>query len=62
MSSIPTAESKSYGAAPGKWSGYARELFHTREPPLLGSVNPEKIEEAAREKLKDHPGAYRQSF
>ncbi len=50
-------DDKSYGSAPGKWSAYMRDLFRTRQPPPLGSVDPDKIEAAAREKLKDSPGA-----
>ncbi|RPD56619.1 FMN-dependent alpha-hydroxy acid dehydrogenase [Lentinus tigrinus ALCF2SS1-7] len=49
---------KSYGSAPGKWSAYMRDLFRTRQPPPLGSVDPDKIEAAAREKLKDSPGSF----
>ena len=52
---------KTYGAALGRWSGYMRELFVTRQPPPLGSVIPDKIEAAAREKLKDSPGMYRRT-
>ncbi|KAI0329024.1 FMN-dependent alpha-hydroxy acid dehydrogenase [Cubamyces sp. BRFM 1775] len=51
-------EPKAYGSAPGRWSGYARELFASRRPPVLGSVDPDKIEAAAREKLKDSPGSF----
>ncbi|KAL1937793.1 hypothetical protein VTO73DRAFT_12812 [Trametes versicolor] len=51
-------ESRTYGSAPGRWSGYMRELFASRRPPPLGSVDPDKIEAAAREKLKDSPGSF----
>lgn len=37
------------------WSNYMRELFASRAPPGFGSVNAEKLEEDAREKLKEHP-------
>ena len=49
-------EAKSYGASVGRWSGYVRELFMSPNGPPLGSVDPDKIEQAAREKLKDSPG------
>ncbi|CDO72214.1 hypothetical protein BN946_scf184970.g66 [Trametes cinnabarina] len=49
---------KSYGSAPGRWSGYMRELFASRRPPPIGSVDPDNIEAAAREKLKDTPGSF----
>ena len=49
-------EGKSYGASVGRWSGYVRELFMSSNGPPLGSVDPDKIEQAAREKLKDSPG------
>ncbi|KAI0763553.1 FMN-dependent alpha-hydroxy acid dehydrogenase [Trametes elegans] len=52
------AAPKAYGSAPGRWSGYMREIFASRQPPLLGSVDPDKIEAAAREKLKDSPGSF----
>ncbi|KAI8986151.1 FMN-dependent alpha-hydroxy acid dehydrogenase [Trametes punicea] len=45
-------------SASGRWSGYMRELFATRRPPPLGTVDPDKIEAAAREKLKDSPGSF----
>lgn len=47
---------RTYGAALGRWSGYMRELFSSRQPPPLGSVDPDKIEQLAREKLRDHSG------
>ncbi|OSC98028.1 FMN-dependent alpha-hydroxy acid dehydrogenase [Trametes coccinea BRFM310] len=56
--SDPADAPKSYGSAPGRWSGYMRELFASRRPPPLGSVDPDKIEAAAREKLKDSPGSF----
>ena len=49
-------ERKSYGASVGRWSGYVRELFMSPNGPPLGSVDPDKIEQAARERLKDSPG------
>ncbi|KAI0694705.1 FMN-dependent alpha-hydroxy acid dehydrogenase [Earliella scabrosa] len=49
---------RTYGAAIGRWSGYMRELFTSRQPPPLGSVDPEKIEAAAREKLSHSPGSF----
>ena len=49
-------DQRSYGASIGRWSGYVRELFSNPNGPPLGSVEPDKIEEAAREKLKDSPG------
>lgn len=56
MSAMSGETETSYGSAPGKWSAYMRDLFRTRQPPPLGSVDPDKIEAAAREKLKDSPG------
>ncbi|KAI0823970.1 FMN-dependent alpha-hydroxy acid dehydrogenase [Trametes gibbosa] len=56
--STTAEEPKSYGSAPGRWSGYMRELFASRRPPPLGSVDPEKIKSAAQEKLKDSPAAF----
>ncbi|KAH9939345.1 FMN-dependent alpha-hydroxy acid dehydrogenase [Epithele typhae] len=53
-----TKDMKSYGSAPGKWSAFARELLATRKRPLLGSVDPSKFEEKAREKLKDYPDSF----
>ncbi|TBU22369.1 oxidoreductase [Dichomitus squalens] len=53
-----STQEKSYGAAAGRWSGYVRELFTNPNGPPLGSVDPDKIEQAAREKLKDSPGAW----
>ncbi|KAI0671172.1 FMN-dependent alpha-hydroxy acid dehydrogenase [Trametes maxima] len=49
---------KAYGSAPGRWSSYVGEIFASRRPPLLGSVNPDNTEAAAREKLKDNPGSF----
>ncbi|TCD65774.1 hypothetical protein EIP91_002213 [Steccherinum ochraceum] len=44
------------------WSGYMKEVFTTRAPPGLGSVNANRLEEDAREKLKDHPNAFMYVF
>ena len=41
------------------WSDYMSECYHSRMPPKIGSVDVKKIEQAAREKLKDRQGAYR---
>ncbi|KAI0770659.1 FMN-dependent alpha-hydroxy acid dehydrogenase [Fomes fomentarius] len=49
---------RTYGAALGRWSGYMRELFSSRQPPPLGSVDPDKIEQLARERLRDHSGSF----
>ncbi|KAM5540799.1 hypothetical protein V8D89_005443 [Ganoderma adspersum] len=57
-SSNSSQDQRSYGASIGHWSGYVRELFSNPNGPPLGSVEPDKIEEAAREKLKDSPGAW----
>ena len=55
-SAVTGQDQRSYGASVGRWTGYVRELFSNPNGPILGSVEPDKIEEAAREKLKDHPG------
>ncbi|KAI0642926.1 FMN-dependent alpha-hydroxy acid dehydrogenase [Trametes meyenii] len=57
-STAATEAPKAYGSAPGRWSSYMREIFASRRPPLLGSVNPDNIEAAAREKLKDSPASF----
>lgn len=38
------------------WGTYAKTLYSGRQPPLV-AVSVEKLEEAARLKLKDWPGA-----
>ncbi|KAI0354824.1 FMN-dependent alpha-hydroxy acid dehydrogenase [Trametes cingulata] len=58
LSDTSFEQPKAYGSAPGRWSGYMRELFHSRRPPPLGSVDPDRLEAAAREKLKDSPGTF----
>ncbi|THH29376.1 hypothetical protein EUX98_g4831 [Antrodiella citrinella] len=35
-----------------------KEIFSSRTPPGLGSVNASRLEENAKEKLKDHPNAF----
>ncbi|KAH8082472.1 oxidoreductase [Cristinia sonorae] len=44
------------------WSLYMKEIFTSRTPPGLGSVNAEKLEQDAKEKLKDHPDAFMYVF
>ena len=41
------------------WSDYMNECYHGRRPPAIGTVDVKKVEEAAREKLKDRQGASR---
>ena len=57
MSTLPDPE-----ASPvTKWSGYVKALYARRgEPPLgaVGTVYPDKLEQAAREKLKGREGTY----
>ncbi|KAH9850163.1 FMN-dependent alpha-hydroxy acid dehydrogenase [Lenzites betulinus] len=53
-----TEESRSYGAASGRWSGYMGQLIASKRPPPMSSVDPDKIETAAREKLKDSPASF----
>ncbi len=55
-STVNGQDQRFYGASVGRWSGYVRELFSSPNGPPLGSVDVDKIEEAAREKLKDSPG------
>lgn len=40
-----------------KWSSYMSELYASRKPPILGTVDVKKVEEKAREKMKDSLGA-----
>ncbi len=39
-----------------KWSGFMVMMYNTPRPPALGSVDIKKVEDMAREKLKDRPG------
>ena len=39
------------------WSDYMSECYHSRRPPAIGTVDVKKVEQAAREKLKDRQGA-----
>ena len=41
------------------WSDYMSECYHSRRPPAIGTVDVNKVEQAAREKLKDRQGASR---
>ena len=41
------------------WSDYMSEGYHSRRPPAIGTVDVKKVEDAAREKLKDRQGAFR---
>ena len=38
---------------PSKWSKYQTDLYATRGPPPLGTVNLKELEDKAREKMKD---------
>ncbi|KAL1686181.1 FMN-dependent dehydrogenase [Schizophyllum commune] len=40
---------------PESWSTYMSVVYGGRVPPLVGSYDPDKLEEAAREKLKSEP-------
>ncbi|KAF5360870.1 hypothetical protein D9756_004946 [Leucocoprinus leucothites] len=45
--------------APGKWSSYMLGVYISRKGPQpLGTVVPDEIEERAKEKLKEYPGAF----
>ena len=39
-----------------RWSGYMLEAYAYRRTPILGSVAIKKVEEMAREKMKDRMG------
>jgi len=41
-----------------KWSGFMVMMYNTPRPPTLGSVDIKKVEDMAREKLKDRPEAF----
>ena len=36
-----------------KWSTYMYEIYRTRQPPLLGTVDIHKLEEKARKKMEE---------
>ena len=40
---------------PESWSTYMSVVYGGRVPPLVGSYDSDKLEEAAREKLKSEP-------
>ena len=40
-----------------EWSGFLREVYVSRKPPVTGTVDVKKLEGLAREKLKDRQGA-----
>lgn len=44
------------------WSHYMTEAYFYRKPPPLGTFAFSKIEQLAREKLKDHPSAFSSPF
>ena len=39
-----------------EWSGFLREVYVSRKPPVTGTVDVKKLEGLAREKLKDRQG------
>lgn len=41
---------------PSEWSSYVLQLYIERNPPLLGTVISTKLEEKAKEVLKDREG------
>ena len=48
---------------PRVWSDFMRESYHTRKPPAAtGTVDVKKVEEAAREKLRDRQGKFLPRF
>ncbi|EPQ54842.1 FMN-dependent alpha-hydroxy acid dehydrogenase [Gloeophyllum trabeum ATCC 11539] len=49
-------------AKPHKWSSFMVQLYGSRKPPVCGSLNPNTLEEIAREKCKDHLDAYMYIF
>ncbi|KAI0365339.1 FMN-dependent alpha-hydroxy acid dehydrogenase [Pilatotrama ljubarskyi] len=48
--------------APSMWSNFMRDSYHSRRPPVTGSVDVKKVEEAAREKLKNRLDAFNYVF
>ncbi|KAI0931010.1 hypothetical protein AcW1_007122 [Taiwanofungus camphoratus] len=46
------------GAAPAGWSAYMKACYTQRKRPVLGSVDTDKLEQAALEKLKDRKDAF----
>lgn len=44
------------------WSDYMNECYHGRRPPAIGTVDVKKVEEAARERLKDRQDAFMYVF
>lgn len=55
MAEIPSSLTQPNGTHPPAWSTYMRECYASRNPPPLGSVSVDEIEQAAREKLKEYP-------
>ena len=39
-----------------KWTSFMTMMYMTPRPPALGTVDVQKIEDMAKEKLKDRPG------
>lgn len=39
---------------PNKWTKFVTDVYMQAQPPLLGTVNVKKIEEKAREVMRDH--------
>ncbi|KZT28718.1 oxidoreductase [Neolentinus lepideus HHB14362 ss-1] len=48
--------------APTKWSSFMLQLYASRKTPHCGSLNPNTLEEIAREKCKEHLDAYMYIF
>ncbi|TFK48783.1 oxidoreductase [Heliocybe sulcata] len=47
---------------PTKWSAFMVQLYASRKPPHCGSLNPDKLEDIAREKCKERLDAYMYIF
>lgn len=45
---------------PDKWTKFLAEIYLQAQPPVMGTVDIEKIEEKAREAMKNHIRAFRQ--
>lgn len=45
------------GKVMNKWSPYMASMYRSDRPPPLGTLDVQKVEDMAREKLKDYKGA-----
>lgn len=59
LTSIGTdPKSLSESSNTNRWSTFMFEAYGYRRTPILGSVDIKKVEDAAREKMKDRMGEY----